>query len=349
LDEASNNTKDIPYYQSVYQYVKQRGGLVIINPGTITDEQYMSVCDIVMIAENTYANYVNMTFPSWVANYPSSRFAHLVHTASQASMTQAITLSKQRNAGYVYVTDDVEPNPWDTLPSYWGQELPLIHSGSIQTTPTVATTQPTVTKTNTPLPTSTTIPIQPTGTIQPTSVNTSTSVPPLPTPTKQPAQISALSQVTLLFNPVADAYVTSTHPNTNYGTGTRLDVRNSPVMRSYLRFNVKGLNGKAIKSATLRLRANTTSSVPIYVRNISNNTWTEKGVDYNNRPSLGSTKIMGPQSYKTATWISIDVTSLVKGEGLMSLALTLQKTADLAFYSRESGGNAPELIIVTAS
>jgi hypothetical protein len=23
------------------------------------------------------------------------------------------------NAGYMFVTDDVLPNPWDTLPAYW--------------------------------------------------------------------------------------------------------------------------------------------------------------------------------------------------------------------------------------
>lgn len=118
-------------------------------------------------------------------------------------------------------------------------------------------------------------------------------------------------------------------------------------MNSYMRFNVTGLNGKSIKSATLRLLANGGSSVPIYVRGTSDNAWTESGIDYNNKPALGATKVTGPQSYKTATWVSIDVTSLVKGEGLTSLALTIQDAASLVFYSRESGNNAPQLVIVT--
>jgi hypothetical protein len=43
-------------------------------------------------------------------------------------MQRAITLSKQRNAGWVYVTNDVLPNPWDTLPAdpYWTKELDRI-------------------------------------------------------------------------------------------------------------------------------------------------------------------------------------------------------------------------------
>ena len=38
-----------------------------------------------------------------------------------------MALSRQRNAGYVYVTPDDLPNPWDTLPSgsYWTHELSL--------------------------------------------------------------------------------------------------------------------------------------------------------------------------------------------------------------------------------
>lgn len=34
-------------------------------------------------------------------------------------------LAKKRNAGYVYVTNDDLPNPWDTLPpsGYWEDEL----------------------------------------------------------------------------------------------------------------------------------------------------------------------------------------------------------------------------------
>jgi len=44
-------------------------------------------------------------------------------------MTQAIAWSKQRHAGWVYVTNDNLPNPWDTLPSdpYWSNELNAIN------------------------------------------------------------------------------------------------------------------------------------------------------------------------------------------------------------------------------
>jgi hypothetical protein len=44
-------------------------------------------------------------------------------------MRNAIRLSKQRNAGWIYVTDDALPNRWDRLPgestnstTYWSAE-----------------------------------------------------------------------------------------------------------------------------------------------------------------------------------------------------------------------------------
>lgn len=46
-------------------------------------------------------------------------------------MKQAIDLAYQRNVGYVYVTDDSPAggaNPFDSLPSYWTQEVTYVAS-----------------------------------------------------------------------------------------------------------------------------------------------------------------------------------------------------------------------------
>ena len=59
----------------------------------------------------------------WEKEYPPERFWHLVHGTSQADMATAIRLSKQRNAAWVYVTDDVMDNPWNVLATYWDAEL----------------------------------------------------------------------------------------------------------------------------------------------------------------------------------------------------------------------------------
>jgi hypothetical protein len=43
-------------------------------------------------------------------------------------MTNYINLAASRNAGWIYVTDDTLPNPWDTLPAFWTNEVNYIRS-----------------------------------------------------------------------------------------------------------------------------------------------------------------------------------------------------------------------------
>lgn len=102
-------------------------GFVAINPGTDTEECYTRVSNAIVIFENTYAVYRDWTPPEWVRRHPAGQFWHLVHaTPTREQMRDAVALSKQRNAGYVYVTDDTidaTSSPWDRLPAYWREEL----------------------------------------------------------------------------------------------------------------------------------------------------------------------------------------------------------------------------------
>jgi len=132
LDEVSSSASDLPYYQNVSDYIRSTNGTyVALNPGTVPDQGYVSLGDTTVIFEGSYNTYKTWSAPSWVFNYPASKFTHLVYaTSTSKNMKDAIlTRSKNRNAGYVYVTNDVLPNPWDTLPSYWSTELSYINQG----------------------------------------------------------------------------------------------------------------------------------------------------------------------------------------------------------------------------
>src|SRR5688572_6252704 len=58
---------------------------------------------------------------------------------------------------------------------------------------------------------------------------------------------------TSTFIPVADTYVQSDTPSTNYGTSNQVVVDNAPVRRTSLKFTVTGVSGQ-VTSAKLRLR-----------------------------------------------------------------------------------------------
>lgn len=216
-------------------------------------------------------------------------------------------------------------------------------------TPT-ATNTPTLaaTPTNTPTRTPTTA-VTPTNTPTrtPTLAATPTLLPATATPTPlllTPTPTATGSQITTTFNPVADAYVNSGSPSSNYGTSTTLRVDGSPIMNSYLRFSVAGLTG-TVKKVTLQVYANSSLSTGITASRVADNTWGETTITYSNAPAIG-TAINTSTAVTSGTWISIDVTAYVIGNGTYSLVLTSTNGTALSMGSRESA-NPPRLIITT--
>jgi hypothetical protein len=79
---------------------------------------------------------------------------------------------------------------------------------------------------------------------------------------------------------------------------------------------------------------------------VSDNTWSETGLTYNNQPAFAATASGTSGPVAATTWTSVDVTSLVKGNGLVSFAMTSPSTTATSFASRESGAStAPQLVI----
>jgi hypothetical protein len=221
----------------------------------------------------------------------------------------------------------------------------------------VSSTQPTAspaaTKTVTPVPTSgltstavSTVAVPTSGStatavstvVAPTSGPTSTVVPTVVIPTS--AQSSS-GRIT--FKPVADAYVTAAIPNTNYGGSKMLRFDNNPVVKSYLTFNVQGV-AAPIASVKLRIYANSSSSQGCHIYIVSNNSWGERSITYNNAPPPGN-QIGSTGGFRSNKWIEVDVTALVTGNGTFSLMLVGINSTAVSLASRESGSHAPQLIV----
>jgi len=116
-------------------------------------------------------------------------------------------------------------------------------------------------------------------------------------------------------------------------------------VRSYLRFNVQGVTGTVVR-VTLRVFANSASSTGYSIGNVTNNTWTETGITYSNSPAIGnSVGSSGP--FSAGVWTTVDITSLVTGNGTINLGLYTTNTTAISFASLQSGANAPQLVIVT--
>lgn len=128
LDEVSSDSTSIPYYRQLTDYIHSAnpGSMVMLNPGTYPSRQYMSLGDVVLVYENTYDHYVNLHVPSWVEKYPAAKFAYAIYATSKPQLASAISLSRRRHAGYVYVTNRTGSNPYRSLPSYWSSEDAII-------------------------------------------------------------------------------------------------------------------------------------------------------------------------------------------------------------------------------
>ncbi|HEY3312205.1 MAG TPA: DNRLRE domain-containing protein [Anaerolineales bacterium] len=162
-----------------------------------------------------------------------------------------------------------------------------------------------------------------------------------------PASSAAAASQNVVLQPAADAYVHSSNPSSNYGTATNLRTDNVPVVKSYLRFDVKGLAGAQIVSAKLEIYQNSSSTKGLNLWSVANNTWGESSITYNNAPAMGA----GLASTATVTggsWAAFNVSSYVKSEGLYSFGLTTPGETNISLGSREST-NKPRLTLVVST
>lgn len=164
-----------------------------------------------------------------------------------------------------------------------------------------------------------------------------TNTPAPPTPTPGPGGS------TFTFNTADDALVLANRPTANYGTATILGTDDVPNVASFLKFNVAGLNGP-VASATLRVYV-TSGNIAFNVAQVADNTWTEGSITYNNAPASGAV-VNGSGTFGSGTWVEINVTSYISGNGTFSLAL-LPNGLGRNLFSSAEGANAPELVVVT--
>jgi hypothetical protein len=130
-------------------------------------------------------------------------------------------------------------------------------------------------------------------------------------------------------------------PNQTDGSGAQILSDGSPVTRALLRFVVPS---GADDNAGYKLR--------LWVTNASSNgpeVWTTAGFDeasvrWSTAPPLGR-MVADFGSISSGRWVEIDVSDEVDGPGTYNLALVADATDGSDFSSRESGANAPQLVI----
>jgi acid phosphatase type 7 len=152
------------------------------------------------------------------------------------------------------------------------------------------------------------------------------------------------TRLTSTFTPVADTWVSTAHPDANYGGQPILRTRGVPKVRSYLRFDLHGLSGQ-VTSATLHVWARTSSPAGYQVHPVADTSWDEHKLASRNAPVYRTaTAASGPVA--AGAWTIVKVTSFVRERRVVSFALTGAGQEDGTFDSRE-GTRKPELVVET--
>jgi cellulose 1,4-beta-cellobiosidase len=157
------------------------------------------------------------------------------------------------------------------------------------------------------------------------------------------SEASATPHGILSFNPTDDALVNHKMPDNNYGSENYMAVRSDSASKgrnSFLKFTVSGVSG-TVTSAKLKLYSQTVE-MSVEAKAVSNTSWTEGAITWNNQPSAGST--LDTKSPGTATWVEFNVTSHVTGNGTYSFRLSGNVDTGQVFDTKEAT-NKPVLVV----
>lgn len=141
----------------------------------------------------------------------------------------------------------------------------------------------------------------------------------------------------------ADAHVSASAQEANYGKQHTLTVDARPLRRAYLRFNIILRQGN-VSRVNLLLYSRTRLRLGYQVRLVTEN-WRERVITYGNAPRISS-RFVSSGPLRARAWKAIDITSLVGIEDNdVNLALTTVAPAGIVFASRESGLTGPRLVV----
>jgi hypothetical protein len=149
----------------------------------------------------------------------------------------------------------------------------------------------------------------------------------------------------LVFTAAEDATVKQGSPARNFGASPRLEIDASPVEGALIKFQVAGVNGRPISRAVLRLYANGASDRGGEIQKTATSSWSQGSVTWATAPGVApSSPVVPIGPVSSGRWIDVDVTSLVGGDGTLSLRIRGVSADDAVYRSRESS-QPPQLVL----
>jgi len=116
---------------------------------------------------------------------------------------------------------------------------------------------------------------------------------------------------------------------------------------SYLKFDLRPLAGLAVSQATLRMWVVSGSGGEQSIRDLSNNSWTERTLTYGNRPAKGAIFTTFSAGTASGVWKEVDVSyaAWARAGSFMSLVVDTASPGGYRFNSEEASNKRVELLV----
>lgn len=126
LDEVPAVPEAIPTYAGYTAAVRDGDGMAVLNPGVVPDPGYFGIADAVVTFEDPASSYLGAEPPGWVRDDERAEVWHIVIDTPADQLDAVVGRARQQGVDEVYVTDDVDPNPYDSVPTYWSAKLEAV-------------------------------------------------------------------------------------------------------------------------------------------------------------------------------------------------------------------------------
>jgi hypothetical protein len=94
--------------------------------GTHFCPTYVYFFDLMVEFAMSWSDYQSYVVPTWMPSGSPERFCHFISDVPPGEAGAAISRAIANGAGWVFATDQSQPNPWGQLPAYFDAELQAI-------------------------------------------------------------------------------------------------------------------------------------------------------------------------------------------------------------------------------
>lgn len=137
--ECGDNNEYHDLYKYINDYTKRKhpGAYTILNPGSPMASCFEDTMDTLLTFELSYTAYTTAYTPNDWTPKDSRKLWHIVYDVPESAIEEVASLARQRGAGFLQLTNDMLPNPYDNLPDdgYMQAQIAQASGGTVLNTP----------------------------------------------------------------------------------------------------------------------------------------------------------------------------------------------------------------------